>query len=74
MAFTNEELNKLKSITKGTNWKFQISKVPDRWVTLKAILARLEAAESIVVCMEYPEMRATERDFYKAWRKAAGRE
>jgi hypothetical protein len=73
--FTDEDLNKLKAIEDESSYRFQVDKIHDRWVTLRAFLARLEAAEN---CMWDAERVLGNRyhpfnELFEKWRKLAGR-
>lgn len=77
MTFTDADLKRLKKSDHYTT-QFQIDKQSDRWVSLKSLIARLEAAEWGMAELERQERKGyLHSDLVaplEAWRKAAGKE
>lgn len=77
MSFTDEDLKRLKEIHDESTYCFQIdegdgSLGSDRWVTLAALIARLEAAEDIANCYCNHGHDCWELKLQDAWCKAKG--
>lgn len=64
MAFTDDDLKRLKEETKGDE--------EPPWY-LEALLARLEAAERCILRTTQDEEGLIESEDYTAWRQAAGK-
>lgn len=83
-TFTDDDLKRLKEIQDEANYRFQIDKGngdpgSDRWVTLAALIARLEAAEANMGGHSGPcensggQCICTKGHREIAWRKVAGK-
>jgi hypothetical protein len=70
MSFTDDDLKRLKEIEDESCYRFQVCKKHDRWVTLRSLLARLEAAKA---CADSCNVHSLEVEkLYDIWRKSKG--
>jgi len=84
MIFTDDDLKRLKEfIGKGNLYQFldddhnsddEIDENEDNYVSINALLSRLEAAENwISVLEDHHSIAPDEKRFQETWRKAAGK-
>lgn len=75
-TFTDDDLKQLKeAFPKHSNYKFQVDKQNDKWVYLLALLARLEAAETLLHA-EWDDDEPIDEQYkvlLHKWRKACGK-
>ena len=74
MGFTDKDLERLKKIVKQNNWRLQIDKQLDKWITVESILDRLEYAEKLAAHWDHStRCGCFLSGDLKRWKKSCGK-